>query len=168
MNKNIIIVTIIGLVFVIGGGMLYANHKVQQVNEAKMMQQNDAMKQKQGKGVMMHPTDAMMGKSDLIMMGKNAMHPSFVTAANDMTLYTFDNDGANQSTCTGGCATTWSAYLETGTVPTSMPAHLGAFKRTDGSMQYTWDNKPLYFYSGDKKVGDTNGDGIDGVWHIAK
>jgi Secreted repeat of unknown function len=30
----------------------------------------------------------------------------------------------------------------------------------------TYDGKPLYFYSGDKKKGDKTGDGIGGVWHI--
>jgi hypothetical protein len=39
-------------------------------------------------------------------------------------------------------------------------------KRKDGSLQWTYDGKPLYFYSTDKKKGDKTGDGIGGVWHI--
>ena len=39
-------------------------------------------------------------------------------------------------------------------------------KRKDGRVQSTYDGKPLYFYSGDKKKGDKTGDGIGGVWHI--
>ena len=26
----------------------------------------------------------------------------------------------------------------------------------------------LYFYAGDNKVGDRNGDGANGVWHVVK
>jgi predicted lipoprotein with Yx(FWY)xxD motif len=39
-------------------------------------------------------------------------------------------------------------------------------KRTDGSMQWTYDKKPLYFFEGDKKADDKTGDGLGGVWHI--
>jgi predicted lipoprotein with Yx(FWY)xxD motif len=27
---------------------------------------------------------------------------------------------------------------------------------------------PLYYYSGDKNIGEINGDGIEGVWHLVK
>ena len=39
-------------------------------------------------------------------------------------------------------------------------------KRNRRPRQSTYDGKPLYFYSGDKKKGDKTGDGIGGVWHI--
>jgi predicted lipoprotein with Yx(FWY)xxD motif len=28
--------------------------------------------------------------------------------------------------------------------------------------------KPLYRYAGDAQAGDVNGDGVGGVWHVAK
>ncbi|HGG05709.1 MAG TPA: hypothetical protein ENK28_09650 [Aliiroseovarius sp.] len=28
--------------------------------------------------------------------------------------------------------------------------------------------QPLYLYAGDSKPGDINGDGVAGVWHLAK
>ena len=43
---------------------------------------------------------------------------------------------------------------------------LTTVKRKDGSLQWTYDGKPLYFYSADKTKGDKAGDGIGGVWHI--
>ena len=107
-------------------------------------------------------------KSDLVMMAKNPKLGTFVTAANGMTLYTFDKDTQNKSNCTGQCAVLWPPYLVTGSVPSTLPPHIGTIKRTDGSTQYTWNGKPLYYYSGDKKAGDTNGDGYGGVWHVAK
>ena len=39
-------------------------------------------------------------------------------------------------------------------------------KRRDGSLQWTYRDRPLYFYVGDKKTGDKTGDGIGGKWHI--
>ena len=41
-------------------------------------------------------------------------------------------------------------------------------RRADGSLQWALDNKPLYFFAGDAKPGDTNGDGKGGVWHLAR
>ena len=43
---------------------------------------------------------------------------------------------------------------------------LGNCEAERWGVQSTYDGKPLYFYSGDKKKGDKTGDGIGGVWHI--
>jgi predicted lipoprotein with Yx(FWY)xxD motif len=45
---------------------------------------------------------------------------------------------------------------------------LGTRHRPEGSTQVTYKNRPLYRYSGDTKAGDTNGDGVGGIWHVAK
>ena len=42
-------------------------------------------------------------------------------------------------------------------------------KRTDGTMQWAYDGKPLYHFIQDKKPGDVTGDGKgDGTWHVVK
>jgi predicted lipoprotein with Yx(FWY)xxD motif len=41
-------------------------------------------------------------------------------------------------------------------------------ERKDGSMQWAADGMPLYLWQGDKKPGDTTGDGVGGVWHVVK
>lgn len=38
----------------------------------------------------------------------------------------------------------------------------------DGTMQWAYDGKPLYTYAKDKQPGDTTGDTLMGVWHVAK
>ncbi|WP_187696553.1 di-heme oxidoredictase family protein [Xanthovirga aplysinae] len=88
------------------------------------------------------------------------------------TLYTFDNDnGGPFSTCEDGCADTWPPLLVPGVNEVIIPDLSAAFDgtfgvsgRCDGTYQLTYNNEPLYFYSGDGSVGDTNGDG--GLWHI--
>jgi predicted lipoprotein with Yx(FWY)xxD motif len=47
-------------------------------------------------------------------------------------------------------------------------ASVATFERPDGSMQITVSGKPLYRYAGDVQAGDVNGDGVGGVWHVAK
>jgi predicted lipoprotein with Yx(FWY)xxD motif len=40
--------------------------------------------------------------------------------------------------------------------------------RDDGRKQWAYKGKPLYFWAKDTKVGDTTGDNVNNVWHIAK
>jgi predicted lipoprotein with Yx(FWY)xxD motif len=40
--------------------------------------------------------------------------------------------------------------------------------RDDGSKQWAYKGKPLYFWAKDAKVGDTTGDNVNNVWHVAK
>jgi predicted lipoprotein with Yx(FWY)xxD motif len=95
---------------------------------------------------------------------------SIAVDASGKTLYQFDKDtaGSGTSACTGACATTWPAAQATGT-PTAgagVSGTLAVITRTDGSMQLTLDGHPLYRFSGDSAAGDTNGNGIGGIWHV--
>jgi predicted lipoprotein with Yx(FWY)xxD motif len=91
---------------------------------------------------------------------------------NGKTLYIFDKDTtANASACAvGGCLTTWPALIATGT-PTAgagVSGTLATFARTEGPTQVSYNGKPLYYYAPDTKPGDTTGDGVGGIWHVAK
>ena len=90
-----------------------------------------------------------------------------LTAENGMTLYTFDNDTKNKSNCDGGCADSWPPYAAK--AGDAAPGEgFTMIKRADGSGQWAKDGAPLYFWAGDQAPGDTTGDGVGGVWHIAK
>ena len=41
-------------------------------------------------------------------------------------------------------------------------------EREDGSLQLTLDGWPLYRYAGDTAAGDTTGEGVGGVWFVAR
>ena len=97
-----------------------------------------------------------------------------VDPASGKTLYIRDSDPAGTSSCTGSCAATWPPLvLATGTtapVAASGITGLTAAARPDDAtkMQVLSSGKPLYTYAGDAAAGDTKGDGVGGVWHVAK
>jgi predicted lipoprotein with Yx(FWY)xxD motif len=74
------------------------------------------------------------------------------------TLYLFQADGRNQSTCTGPCAGTWPPLLTSGRPKASggVKASLLGTTGSGSTEQVTYDGHPLYTYSGDTKRGDTN------------
>jgi len=81
------------------------------------------------------------------------------------TLYTFKKDGASASNCYDGCAASWPPFYAT-----KDAKEWGAFtviKRNDGSHQWAYQEAPLYFWVGDEKRGDVNGNGIKNVWWVA-
>lgn len=86
------------------------------------------------------------------------------------TLYMFteDSQGAEESSCTGGCGDTWPALTAGDGVEAGddVGAELDSFERADGDTQVTADGWPLYRYSGDESAGDANGQGVGGTWYV--
>jgi predicted lipoprotein with Yx(FWY)xxD motif len=79
------------------------------------------------------------------------------------TLYLFKKDRNGTSSCKGSCATFWPPLLRHGklTAGSGVKASLlGTTKRSNGSRQVTYNKHPLYTYTGDKKAGQTHGEGI--------
>jgi predicted lipoprotein with Yx(FWY)xxD motif len=80
------------------------------------------------------------------------------------TLYLFQKDQPNRSTCAGACVAAWPVDTSSGTpkagsgVQASM---LGTITRADGGTQVTYHRHPLYYYSGDSGAGQHNGQGVD-------
>ncbi|MBI5285411.1 MAG: hypothetical protein HY874_09995 [Chloroflexi bacterium] len=90
-----------------------------------------------------------------------------------MTLYTFKNDvaGNGKSACAGGCLVNWPALTVASGAP-SKPAEatgdIALITRDDGAMQVTYKGLPLYRFINDKAPGDTKGEGVGGIWFVAK
>lgn len=83
-----------------------------------------------------------------------------------MTLYTFDKDKPNESNCYDQCAVKWPPYMADANAKSE--GEWMVVERKDGSKMWAYENQPLYTYIEDKKPGDVTGDGVGGVWHIAK
>ena len=87
------------------------------------------------------------------------------TDADGMTLYTYDKDTPGKSNCTGLCAVFWPPVIAADTAKST--GRFTTITHDDGTKQWAYNGKPLYGYINDAKAGDTNGDGVDGVWHVA-
>ncbi|MCB1873144.1 MAG: hypothetical protein H6964_09870 [Chromatiaceae bacterium] len=91
-----------------------------------------------------------------------------LVGATGMTLYTFDNDAANsgKSLCNGPCAANWPPLLAS--TEDTVSGDFSIISRDDGSKQWAYKGKPLYYWIKDQKSGDKTGDGVKGIWHLAK
>jgi predicted lipoprotein with Yx(FWY)xxD motif len=92
-----------------------------------------------------------------------------LTGEKGMTLYTWDNDKtADKSSCNAMCAMNWPALKADASAK-----DMGAWKvitRDDGSKQWAYKGKPLYYFAKDAAAGDKKGDnaGKGMIWHVAK
>jgi predicted lipoprotein with Yx(FWY)xxD motif len=87
--------------------------------------------------------------------------------AEGRTLYAFTKDKGGKSTCYGDCEATWPALTVQGAPEAGdgvQASLLATTDRDDGSAQVTYKGMPLYLFSGDQQPGDTNGQGVGGVW----
>lgn len=86
---------------------------------------------------------------------------------NGMTLYTFDRDhaGSGRSVCNGQCAVNWPPFKAAGG---KSAGDWTVIARDDGSAQWAYKGKPLYFWVRDQKPGDRTGEGFNGVWRVAR
>ena len=109
-----------------------------------------------------------------------------------MTLYTFDRDTAGKSACDAQCAINWPPVMAD---PSDKPSGDWSFVDRDNGWQKQFDKnptfatsmrswfvvdnntirkqwaykgKPVYLYIHDRAPGDTTGDGVNNVWHVAK
>jgi predicted lipoprotein with Yx(FWY)xxD motif len=87
------------------------------------------------------------------------------------TLYLFiPDESAKKPTCYDTCAGQWPAFVSPGGAPT-VGAGLDQSKvtvvdRTDGQKQVQYGNYPLYYFAGDSKAGDINGEGLGSKWYV--
>src|ERR1700757_287860 len=87
----------------------------------------------------------------------------YVVDGKGFTLYLFEKDKGTKSSCYGACAKTWSPWLVSGrpSVGSGVSgAKVGTTRRTDGTTQATYGGHPLYYYVGDRRAGQTTGEGL--------
>lgn len=87
---------------------------------------------------------------------------------NGRTLYVFDKDvaGSGKSACNGPCAANWPPLAAAAEAPAG--GEWTTIRRDDGSLQWAYRGKPLYFWSKDTQPGQRSGDGFNQVWHVAR
>jgi predicted lipoprotein with Yx(FWY)xxD motif len=89
---------------------------------------------------------------------------TYLVGSNGHALYRFDKDKlGSKSHCYKDCAKDWPPLITTGKPNAAGKAKaslLGTTKRKNGDRQVTYNGHPLYFFSEDKKAGQTHGEGI--------
>ena len=91
-----------------------------------------------------------------------------LTSANGFTLYWFAPDTPARSTCYGTCAGYWPPVTGTPSAGPGVTGNLGTIKRSDGTVQATYNGHPLYTYVGDTAPGQAFGNNLNlngGLWH---
>jgi predicted lipoprotein with Yx(FWY)xxD motif len=93
-----------------------------------------------------------------------------LTDGEGMTLYMLDADQPGESTCYDACAENWppvtiSSDPEVGEQVNTTA--IGVIQRTDGQLQLTYNQHPLYYFQNDEAAGDVQGhqvEGAGGLW----
>jgi predicted lipoprotein with Yx(FWY)xxD motif len=81
-------------------------------------------------------------------------------------LYNFGGDDVGKSNCSGQCILLWPPIIaDAGAQP---KGDFTLVVRDDGQRQWAWKGRPLYRWVSDKKRGDAGGDGVNGMWHLAR
>jgi predicted lipoprotein with Yx(FWY)xxD motif len=87
------------------------------------------------------------------------------------TLYSLSAEKHGKFICTemSGCTGVWHPLTVAAGVVPKGPVKLGTIQRPEGTIQVTYRGLPLYTFTGDKKRGQVNGDGLKdvGTWHPA-
>ncbi len=101
----------------------------------------------------------------------SAAYGSVLTDPSGWTLYTWDGDQEGVSNCYDACSIVWPPYTVDSSVSagSDVPGTLGLMDRGDGTWQVTFENWPMYYFSGDAQPGDVNGEGSTGFgarWYI--
>jgi len=101
------------------------------------------------------------GTNATLSLRKTTLGPILVSSTGH-TLYMFARDRNGKSSCTGSCPDFWPPLLRHGkpTVGPGVKASLlGTTRRSNGSVQVTYNKHPLYNFSLDKRAGQTKGEG---------
>ena len=93
----------------------------------------------------------------------NSSAGSILIDGHGKSLYRFGRDTGRKSTCNGACAQNWPPLLTTKTPKAGSGVSarkLGTTRRSDGKLQVTYAGHPLYTFVGDKRAGQTTGEGL--------
>jgi predicted lipoprotein with Yx(FWY)xxD motif len=116
------------------------------------------------------PQEATKAKPATVRVAKTNLGKILVNAKG-RTLYLFQADSGTTSACSDACAAAWPPLTSaTPKIGKGAKASLASTAtRSDGKPQVIYNGHPLYTFSGDKKAGNTNGQGVNafgGLWYV--
>ena len=109
------------------------------------------------------------GSSATVSLGKTKLGLVLVNSKRH-TLYLSGKDKNGTSACSASCAQIWPPLLSKGK-PSAGPgvkaSLLGTTKRSNGSLQVTYNKHPLYTFASDTQAGQTNGEGVASFYAVS-
>ncbi len=117
------------------------------------------------------PDGKLVGKVTevTISLATNPLLVSYLAGQAGQAMYAYANDKPDTSTCTGACAANWPPVITLGKpiIDKGLDATMiGTIKLANGSLMLTYNHKPLYYFVGDSKSTDVNGQGIKNLWFV--
>jgi predicted lipoprotein with Yx(FWY)xxD motif len=95
--------------------------------------------------------------SQATLTARSSKYGSILFDGRGRALYAFTRDRrGGSSRCYGACAQKWPVYFSGGRLVAGKGVKrslISTTKRRDGRRQITYNGRPLYYYSGDKKPG---------------
>ncbi|MFG2715205.1 SCO0930 family lipoprotein [Streptomyces goshikiensis] len=107
------------------------------------------------------------GQGGGLTVAKDPKLGDHVVDGKGMTVYRFKPDTAwpMVSKCTGDCLAKWPAVAPAEKGKGIIEKNYLVLDRPDGKKQQTVNCWPVYTFTGDKKPGDVNGQGVGGTWY---
>ena len=115
--------------------------------------------------------DSTPSNESNVTITEHATLGSMLVDGEGMSLYFFTRDVDGQtSTCTAGCLDVWPIFFAE---EIKAGAGLDAsdftnITRADGEKQTLYKGWPLYYFVSDGAAGETDGEGVDDSWYVAK
>jgi predicted lipoprotein with Yx(FWY)xxD motif len=110
--------------------------------------------------------------SAVVQAVNNSQFGQVLVTSDGRTLYSNTADSAAQIVCAdSACTNFWPPYI-VGAQPAAVegiPGALGTVTRPDGTLQLTYNQKPLYTFYLDQAAGDAKGNGfvdLGGTWSV--
>ncbi len=162
-NRKIVVAAIL-IILIAAGAIIYYFVFSKKLQKAPKQELNQTTQQNGSESARIHGPEI----TNLVMTKIDSQKGAYLIDKKGMTLYVFDKDQLGKSTCSDTCLTNWPIFESPKPAPENLEGEIGITKATNGKYMYTYKGKPLYYYAQDKLSGDTKGDGVSGVWHLAK
>ena len=96
---------------------------------------------------------------------------SYIATADGMALYTLVDENGEVLPCEGECLQNWPPYTGEATADegTGLDPSLVGTVETEGGQQVTYNDYPLYTFTGDQSAADVTGqavEGFGGFWYV--
>ncbi|TSC61285.1 MAG: hypothetical protein Athens041674_823 [Parcubacteria group bacterium Athens0416_74] len=162
------------IIAILGSGWYYYSSTLDTSTDLPATSSDTMLTQLENQDAMQPGTESTIIGSNLALgTDGNDTLGTYLIGYTGKPVYTKDGDTESASTCYEECAKKWPPYLvgsddNINQLKSGVKGKTGVLVRADDTVQMTYNGKPLYFYAADTGGSNALGDGVNGVWHVAK